>query len=333
MLNVITVNFESALPTVKPPTFLDVGISQAYLPWAQRTDVLLHTPQATANLFEASIWDAVTHQLIPALEGLPFVEMYTKSGQYVASTLDLPHRLGTGYLLKNKHAQLDGKRFREALRERIRQHGTYKAAFTLCPMSIVLGSFYTHIAGVYRIPRVLSGEFVAENAVSMPTGGAVHDPVSARGRGVDLKHFFEIERDTKKKIEKEVAVKKPSNVGLGNIPYVRESFKAERYLGRFIIDTRLVDKSNLEPEAKSLIQILSQYLVSRLLSEPVTLRTECYLIPQETKSLAELPSLEDLEQQLKTAIASCSGLFEKVRVEVPDDQIQFAEEDDGDTEA
>ena len=167
----------------------------------------------------------------------------------------------------------------------------------------------------------------------MPTGGAVHDPVSARGRGVDLKHFFEIERDTKKKIEKEVAVKKPSNVGLGNIPYVRESFKAERYLGRFIIDTRLVDKSNLEPEAKSLIQILSQYLVSRLLSEPVTLRTECYLIPQETKSLAELPSLEDLEQQLKTAIASCSGLFEKVRVEVPDEQIQFAEEDDGDTEA
>jgi len=30
MLNVITVDFESALPTVKPPTFLDVG--QAYLP-------------------------------------------------------------------------------------------------------------------------------------------------------------------------------------------------------------------------------------------------------------------------------------------------------------
>jgi hypothetical protein len=33
MLNVITVEFDSALPTVKPPTFLDVGVSQAYLPY------------------------------------------------------------------------------------------------------------------------------------------------------------------------------------------------------------------------------------------------------------------------------------------------------------
>ena len=69
MINVITVEFESALPTVKPPTFLDVGVSQAYLPWEQRHDVLLHTPQATANLIEASVWDAVNHALVPELAG------------------------------------------------------------------------------------------------------------------------------------------------------------------------------------------------------------------------------------------------------------------------
>jgi len=39
MLNVITVDFESALPTVKP-TFLDVGVS-GLPPWEQRLDVLL----------------------------------------------------------------------------------------------------------------------------------------------------------------------------------------------------------------------------------------------------------------------------------------------------
>lgn len=324
MLNVITVEFESALPTVKPPTFLDVGVSQAYLPWEQRLDVLLHTPQATANLIEDSIWDSVNHTLIPELQGLPFVEIYTKSGQYVASTLDLPHRLGTGYLLKNKHAELDGQRFREGLRQRIRTQGVYQAAFALCPMSIVLGSFYTHIAGVYRIPRVLSGEFVAENAVSMPTGGAVHDPVSARGKGVNLKHMFEIDPKT----GKDKDVKTPSKVGLGNIPYVRESFKAERYIGRFVIDTRLVDKSNLDAKAKTLIQILSQYLVRRLLAEPVTLRTECYLVPKQETALKELPKLEDLQNQVKTAIQDCSDLFEKVRIVVPDDQVQFAEEEE-----
>ncbi len=47
--------FESLLYTVKPPTFLDVGISQAYLPWENRHDVLLNSPQATANQFEALI--------------------------------------------------------------------------------------------------------------------------------------------------------------------------------------------------------------------------------------------------------------------------------------
>ncbi|GAB4232115.1 MAG: hypothetical protein Kow00121_60270 [Elainellaceae cyanobacterium] len=324
MLNVITVEFESALPTVKPPTFLDVGVSQAYLPWEQRLDVLLHTPQATANLIEDSIWDAVKHQLIPELEGLPFVEIYTESGQYVASTLDLPHRLGTGYLLKNKHAQLEGQRFREGLRQRIRDQGVYRAAFALCPMSIVLGSFYTHIAGVYKIPRILSGEFVAENAVSMPTGGAVHDPVSARGQGINPNHIFAID----KKSGKDKAVKKPSEAGLGNIVYVRESFKAERYVGRFVIDTRLVDKSNLDDKAKHLLQVLSQYLVRRLLSEPVALRTECYLMNTTETALKELPALPELEQQVKKAIKACSNLFEKVRVVVPDDQVQFAEEEE-----
>jgi len=326
MLNVITVEFESALPTVKPPTFLDVGVSQAYLPWESRLDVLLHTPQATANLIEESIWDAVNHTLIPELAGLPFVDIYTRSGQYIASTLDLPHRLGTGYLLKNKHAELDGQRFREGLRQRIRDRGVYRTVFALCPMSIVLGSFYTHIAGVYRIPRVLSGEFVAENAVAMPTGGAVHDPVSARGRGVNLQHMFAISRD--KKGEKDKSIGKPSEAGLGNIVYVRESFKAQRYIGRFVIDTRLVDKSDLDPKAKHLIQVLSEYLVRRLLSEPVTLRTECYLTPAKETSLRPMPALAELEQQLQQSIQDCADLFEKVRVTVPDDQIQFAEEDE-----
>lgn len=323
MLNVITVEFESALPTVKPPQFLDVGVSQAYLPWEERLDVLLHTPQATANLIEASIWDEVNHQLMPPeLEGLPFVEIYTESGRYVASTLDLPHRLGTGYLLKNKYAQLDGQRFREGLRERIRNQGVYSAVFPLCPMSIVLGSFYAHIAGVYRIPRVLSGEFVAENAIAMPTGGAVHDPVSARGQGVNPQHIFGIDNKGRDK-----AVRTPAEAGLGNIPYVRESFKAERYVGRFVIDTRLVEKSDLPDKAQTLIRLLSEYLLRRLLSEPVTLRTECHLMPQSEKGLEELPDLDTLKNDLTEAIANCSDLFEKVRVTVPDDQVQFAEEE------
>jgi len=35
---------------------------------------------------------------------------------------------------------------------------------------------------------------VAENAISMATGGAVHDPVSARGQGINSSHIFAIEK-------------------------------------------------------------------------------------------------------------------------------------------
>lgn len=328
MFNVIKVEFESALPTVKPPTFLDLGISQAYLPWEQRLDVLLHTPQAVANSIEACVWNAVEHTLVAELEGLPFVEIYTESGQYVASSIDLPHRLGTGYLLKNKHATLDGQRFREGLRQRFREVGIYKATFALCPMTIILGSFFSHIAGVYKLPRVLSGEIIAENAVSLPTGGATHDPISASGRGINAKHIFAIDKKTGKDKE----IQKPSEAGLGNIPYIRESFKAQRYVGSFIIDTRLVDKSNLEPRAKRLIEVLSSYLLRRLLSDAIALRTECYLIPNP-EAIANLPNLETLQLQVKEAIDDCSNLFEKVRIAVPDKQIDFNEEDKEDEES
>jgi CRISPR-associated protein Csb1 len=131
-----------------------------------------------------------------------------------------------------------------------------------------------------------------------------------------------------KKSGKDKEVKKPSEAGLGNIVYVRESFKAERYIGRFVIDTRLVDKSNLEDRAKHLIQVLSEYLVRRLLSEPVTLRTECHLMFKSENLLKPLAELQQLEEQVKQAIENCSNLFEKVRVVVPDDQVQFAEEEE-----
>jgi hypothetical protein len=72
--------------------------------------------------------------------------------------------------------------------------------------------------------------------------------------------------------------------------------------------------------------------VRRLLSEPViTLRTECYLIPKSETALKKLPQLEDMEQQVKLAIDNCADLFEKVRVIVPDDQVQFAEESESES--
>lgn len=335
-LTTVTATLENLLVTVKPPTFLDVGVSQAYLPWKQRLDVLLNTPQATANQLESSIWDEVNHCLIDDLKGLPYIriENSLKEGKdkFLASTLTLPHRIGSAYLSRHKDAKLNGEEFREVLKKNINDKGIYPAIFELDPISIVFGCFLSHIQGNLRIPRVVSGQFVAENAIAMPNGGASHDPVSASGDSIKTEGYF-VKKSKKNGREQAVAIKKAAEVGLGNIPYVRESYQAERYLGKFIIDTRLVDASPLQEKAKRLIAILSEYLVVKFLSEPIMLRSECYLEVVKLDSSSPLKKLEELKKELKHLISDCQkeGLVANVTtVEIP---IEFKEADDDEGES
>lgn len=319
--------FESLLYTVKPPTFLDVGISQAYLPWENRHDVLLNSPQATANQFEALIWDSANNSLIPELKGLPYVEIVnTLDGKFVASTLTLPHRIGTAYLARHKDAKLGGERFRDVLRENVKTEGIYPTVFSLDPISIVLGCFLSHIQGSMRIPRVLSGQFIAKNAIAMPTGGASIDPISAAGDSVNLSHFVK-EKKHKGKIKVET-IKKASSIGLGNVPYVRESFTAEEYSGKFVIDNRLVEQSTLKSHEKQLIFTLSKYLLAKFLHSPIMLRSECYLELSSIKQdpLDELPAEDKLLKEVQALIKKC-GCTGKTTVELPIELVEFDEEE------
>jgi CRISPR-associated protein Csb1 len=301
-----------------------VGVSQAYLPWEKRLDVLLNTPQATANQLEALIWDEVNQDIIPELQGLPYIEIKNTlaNNQFLASTLTLPHRIGTAYLSRHKDAMLDGERFRDVLKRRVKEQGIYRAVFELDPISIVLGCFLSHIQGNMRIPRVVTGQFVAQGAVAMPNGGASHDPISPSKKGITIKGYFDDKSSD------------PTKLGLTNVPYVRESYQAEDYLGKFVIDTRLVDAApNLPDAAKELISLLSQYLVAKFLSEPIMLRSECYFQVKEIKGTdPDLPSkVEDLEQELQQKIQQCQeeGLFNGVTtVEIPIQLNEAAEEEE-----
>lgn len=337
----ITAKLNNLLVTAKPPTFLDVGVSQAYLPWDKRLDVLLNTPQATANQLEALIWDEVNHDVIPELQGLPYVEIkntLATGDPFLASTLTLPHRIGTAYLSRHKDAMLDGERFRDVLKQRVKEQGIYRAVFELDPISIVLGCFLSHIQGNMRIPRVVTGQFVAQDAVPMPNGGASHDPVSAAGDSVVTKGYFVKEAKEKGKTKLK-DINRASEVGLGNVPYVRESYQAQQYLGKFVIDTRLVDASPLPETAKELISTLSQYLVAKFLSEPIMLRSECYFQVNEiddTGSHDSLGEVDQLESDLKQLIRQCQeeGLFKGITsVEIPIELSEVAEEEEAEETA
>ena len=327
----VDASFESLLYTVKPPSFLDVGISQAYLPWENRHDVLLNSPQATANQFESLIWDSAKNSLIPELAGLPYIEIVNSlnENKFVASTLTLPHRIGTAYLARHKDAKLGTGRFRDVLKQRVKAEGIYPAVFALDPMSIVLGCFLSHIQGSMRIPRVLSGQFIAQNAIALPTGGASIDPISAAGDSVNLSYFVK-EKMEKGKVKIET-IKKASSIGLGNVPYVRESFTAEKYSGKFVIDNRLVEQSSLKDCEKQLIAALSQYLLVKFLSTPIMLRSECYLELSSVKydDKDRLPSIEGLLTDVQSLIKKC-GCKGKTTISIP---IELSESDDEGEEA
>ncbi|MBD1903720.1 type I-U CRISPR-associated RAMP protein Csb1/Cas7u [Trichocoleus sp. DQ-A3] len=325
----VDASFESLLYTVKPPSFLDVGISQAYLPWGNRHDVLLNSPQATANQFEALIWDSAKNSLISELEGLPYVEIINSlTGKFAASTLTLPHRIGTAYLARHKDAKLGDKRFRDVLKENVKTEGIYPAVFSLDPMSIVLGCFLSHIQGSMRIPRVLSGQFIAQNAIAMPTGGASIDPISAAGDSVNLGHFVKEKKvGGKVKVEK---ITKASSIGLGNVPYVRESFTAEEYSGKFVIDNRLVEQSNLKNCEKQLVFALSKYLLAKFLNSPIMLRSECYLELSNAKYNTvdgTFPSSDEALKEVQVLIKEC-GCKGKTTVKIPIELVESNEDEE-----
>ncbi len=310
-MNIIAVELESVLPSVKPPSFANIGISSAFLPWGEgRTDVLLNTAQATANKLEEVLWDPVNNRTIEALQGMPYIQIINaKTGEFAASTLTIPHRIGTGYLARHKDAKLDGKPFPDELRARIERKGIYQAVFELDPISIIFGCFLSHINGVYRIPRTITGQFVAQNAIPLPTGGASHDPIVASGDMIKNPTDF----GGKKKLSK---------VGLGNIPYVRESYTAERYQGKFVIDSRLVRRSGLGDLEGNLIETLAEFCLVKFLSEPIALRTECYLSVKQIVPSTPLRTLSELEAQLQAQIQALTkqNLWEGVTtVEIPID--------------
>ena len=284
MLLALETEFQSLLPTAKPPTFLEVGISQAYKPWASRLDVMLATPQAIANQVEAMIWDAGHHCIIEELAQVPYIEIVNKleNHQFVASTLTIPHRVGTAYLAKHKECQIEGKSFKDFIKQSAQERGLYETIFAIDPFSIIFGCFLSHIQGVLRIPRMLSAEFVAENAIAMPNGGASHDPIDASGKGVVVQSYFEgAKKGTKR-----------SALGLGNVPYLRESYTAQSYKGYFVLDSRPLRRSTLPEESKRFLEVMGEYLIAKFLSEPVQLRSECFLAPVD--SIAKFGELRDL---------------------------------------
>jgi CRISPR-associated protein Csb1 len=289
---ILKAQFESLLPTIQPAGFKDVGAGTYKNPKTGGLSVVINSPQSTANSLEDVTWDSLGNALVPALEGLPYVEIVDQDGNFRASTHTLPHRLASGYFLKHK----ESKEFATQLQTEFKSLGEAATVFKYCPNSLLHGVFFSHLGdGRVKLSRSVSASVMAHGCERVNIGGASHDPVVSSGTQLDLTCF------------EGSGANKGSALGIGNLPYYQESFVAEQIEGIFIIDLAQINSFGLKEKAAQLLTTLAEYKVAKLLSRPWRIRSGCDL--ELLKTSVELRKVDDLESELKKLIADCKPLF------------------------
>ena len=140
--------------------------------------------------------------------------------------------------------------------------------------------------GRLRMPRAISAFIEAEQVQVVASGGVKNDHVDPQG-------------DTAK--------------GFGNVPFHREEFTAEKITAYFSVDAQQIAAYGLGDDVEHLLTVLSLFKIRSLLDGDLRLRTACDLVIAEDQVTAkrpsafELPSLDELDSELKSAIEKCSG--------------------------
>lgn len=290
--------------TIQPTLFPQTGYATYKDPKSGRDCLIVESPQSMSNRLEELVLkpNSPNLELLPLFNGLSYVVLFDKTlNKIVASTVTLPHRIGTGYIAKHKESEL-GKQ----LVSEINRNGLYLTLFKYDPFSLIHGVFLSHLAsGKNKVTRALTGRIEASNVVVVPVGGASKDPISASSNKWQLKGYFEgAEAQTK-----------GSSFGMGNLPYYQEEYACETITATFTIDRYLLETYGLPEPAKNLLVAIAQWKVLKFLDSPIRLRTSQYDVVEINKSGLEA-NLSDLEKYIPKLIEQCTkeGLFAKPSV-------------------
>ena len=289
---IIEASLEPIFSTIQPAFFIDVGHSLFAQPLTNKQCLIVDSSQSVANYLEDVTWNALEQKLVDPLIGLPYIELQNqeKGTKPIASSITLPHRLGSGYFAKHNDSEL-----KNILIEEIDRYGPYRTLFKYDPNSIIHGCFLSHLGGVatlHRISRLLTGRIEAKNVVAVSLGGTSKDPLSASGKNWDMDLFEKNAKGNKHK---------PSELGLGNLPYHTEEYACETISAKFIINCKSIEATGLPKEAQNLIGAIAQWKVLKFLNSPIRLRTTEYECGEITGNTLELSSLEkEIPKLIKT---------------------------------
>lgn len=309
-----TLNLSPVLPTFVPAGFADVGHSVVRDASSGENLVIVDSVQSLANHLEATLLQG-PGELIPGLEALPYVRLTVTdpAGRTrVSSSLELPHRLASGWFCKVKEKEFAA--FQAGLVTDILDNGIAEATFRRCPNSLLHGVFYSQLSGldpnVAKSPRLFSAEVVAYGAQAITDGGVAKDPLTVKGDFNWEAVFSPPDKDGG-----EGGDTKVSKLGIGYIVHRHQAFIAREIKMPIYLAEGRIKRLPLPEPAREVLRLLARLKLALLLSEPLDLRSHCILqlsesIPEEIGQAKDL--LEQLQQQLK----ACQqlGLFQQPHI-------------------
>lgn len=266
--------------------------------------LLVESAQSMANRLETTCWDFATNQPIEALAGISHVTVMRKD-QFLTDSMLEAHRINSPYLLEGKDTT-----FIETLKKElggleegpIDRRRLAEVLFKYDVGSLIHGVFLAKgelAGGRLRVARAVSAFIEASQVEVAASGGVKNDHVNPSG-------------DTRS--------------GFGNVPFARDEYVAEEIVCHFNVDLAQIRGYGLDAKANELLILLSLFRIRKLLDGDLRLRTACDLEPVDRDNIVasrptgfQLPSLDELTQQVRSAIDACQGMMEQTTVEFNDE--------------
>lgn len=261
----------------QPTGFPDLGAAEYESP-DDTSMLLVESAQSMANRMEAVCWDDARDDWVEPLQGLPYVRVLDDEGEPLTTSVLEAHRLNSEYI-----ARSDG--FSDALEELAYEKDRRFDARQLAPWllkydpnSLVHGIFLEEVAGVIRLPRMLSAFIEASDVKVAPSGGVKHglEPTKTGGEG--------------------------------NVPFPRDEYVASNITAYFNLDLSQLRGLGLGDAVERLLVLLSLYKIRRFLETGLRLRTACDLELDAMEVTRPdgfvVPEVDALEDDLPEAIAA-----------------------------
>jgi CRISPR-associated protein Csb1 len=254
--------------------------------------LLVESAQSMANRMEAVCWDDGKQELVPKLNGIPYVRVVDEKGKFITNSILESHRINSPYILKSKDTSFFDSLKSELGAMEIGRIDMKKLASTMMKYDVnalLHGVFLAQselAGGRLRLPRALSGFVEASDVAVAPSGGVKMDNVNPSGN---------------------------ASKGFGHVPFHRDEFTGKTK-AFFNLDLAQIRGYGLGDAAENLLIGLAIYKIMRVLKHGLRFRTACDFEmggPIEVKRPEgfKMPEFEEIERELPSLIKAASGLF------------------------